>query len=254
MGDGGRAACVFLLKGGCAFDLAIGVGEEVVDLGVECILLKDRDGMAGVGDDPEIRLGDVGRDQNGMGDGDGIVVAADDEGGAFDLMKLVEGDMRLVKVEVDDLEFVVFASGPMQLYQLVVFGLNEMEDEGGQAGGIGPEVGAGESHLLNLIGMADGEEDRVYAAVAPADDVAAIQMKGITEGVEVVDDHFEAEGIAGVVGFAVGAGVDGDDVIVGREIRNLVAHVADGAAVAVEEQERFALTVRFVVELKSAGI
>src|SRR5580698_10436028 len=46
-----------LLKRSGSFDLPVGVGEEVFDLRVEGVLLEDRDGMAGVGDDPEIRLG-----------------------------------------------------------------------------------------------------------------------------------------------------------------------------------------------------
>ena len=101
--------------------------------------------------------------------------------------------------------------------------------------------------------MADSKENGVDAAVAPTDDVTAIEMKGIAEGVEIVDDHFEAERIARVMGFAVGTGVDGDDVVVGGEIRDLVAHDADGAAVAMEKQERFALAVRFVVEAEIRG-
>jgi len=43
-----------LLKSRGSFDLPEGVGEEVVDLRVEGILLKDRNGMAGIGNDPEI--------------------------------------------------------------------------------------------------------------------------------------------------------------------------------------------------------
>jgi len=249
-----REVGVGLLKGGGSFDLPVRVGEEVIDLRVKGILLEDWDGMPGVGDDPEIRLGDVRCDEDGMGDGDGVVVAADDEGRAVDLVELAEGDIGLVEIEVDDLEGVIFLSVPMHFYQFVVFALDEMEDKGGQAGGIRPEVGAGEGHLFDFFGMTDSEENCVDAAVAPADDIAAIEVEGIAEGVEVVDDHLEAEGIAGVMGFAVGAGVDGDDVVMGREIRDLVAHVVDGAAVAVEKQERFALPVRFVVELKSTGI
>lgn len=82
--------------------------------------------------------------------------------------------------------------------------------------------------------MADGHQEGIDAAVAPSDEIAAIEVEGIEQGVEVVDDHFESEGIGGVVGLAVGAGIDGDDVeIVCGEIGYLVGHVVYRAAVAV---------------------
>ena len=75
-----------LLEDGGAFDLTEGVGEEVEDDRVELVFFGDGGGVAGIGYDPEVGLGDVFGDEDGMGDGDGIVVAADDEGGAGDLV------------------------------------------------------------------------------------------------------------------------------------------------------------------------
>lgn len=43
-----------LLKSGYAFDLPVGMGKEIIDIRIERILFKDRNGVAGVGDDPEI--------------------------------------------------------------------------------------------------------------------------------------------------------------------------------------------------------
>ncbi len=250
-GGGGKWS---LLKGSRAFDLAVGVGKEVIDLRVERVLFKDRDGMPGVGNDPKIRYGDVCCDQDGMLDGDDVVVAADDEGRAADLVELVEGDMRLIEVKVEDFLSIFIFGGFWSFEKVIVTILHEVIDEGGEAGGIGPEVGAGKGHLPDLIGVADSEEDRVDTAVAPADDVATVEVQGIAEGVEVVDDHFEAQGVAGIGGFAVGAGVDSDDVVVGGEVGNLVAHIGDRAPVAVEKQERFALAVRFVVQADAPGV
>lgn len=42
------------------------MGEEIVDQGIELILFEDRHGVAGVGYDPEVGLGDI------LGDGDGM--------------------------------------------------------------------------------------------------------------------------------------------------------------------------------------
>ena len=244
----------FLLKSCGPFDLPVGVGEEIINLVIKCVLFKDRDGVSGVGDDPEIRMGDVCRDQDGMWDGDDVMVAADDQGWALDLVELVEGDMGLVEVEVENFLCIFISRSFWSFEKVVVTVLHEVINVWGEAGGIGPEVGAGKGHLPDLIGVADGEEDRVDAAVAPADDIAAIDMKRIAEGVKIVDDHFEADGVAGVPGFAMGAGVDGDDVVVGGEVGDLVAHVVDGAAIAMEKEKRVSLTVRFIVELNSAGI
>jgi len=108
-------------------------------------------------------------------------------------------------------------------------------DEGCEAGGVGPEVGAGEGHFFDFFGVADSHQQGVDAAVAPADDIATIEVEGVEEGVEVVDDHFEGEGIGGVVGLAVGARIYGDDVeIVCCEIGYLVSHISDRAAVAMQ--------------------
>jgi len=43
--------------------------------------------------------------------------------------------------------------------------------------------------------MADGEEKCIDAAVAPPNDVATVEVEGIEQGVEVVDDLFEGQGI-----------------------------------------------------------
>ena len=75
--------------------------------------------MAGVGNDPEIGLGDVCCDQNGMGDGDGVMVAADDEGRAVDLVELVEGDMGLIEVEVE-IFWAFLSSGVLWFFEQIV--------------------------------------------------------------------------------------------------------------------------------------
>ena len=241
------------MEGSEAFDLSIGVGEEIVDQRVELVLFEDGDGVAGVRDDPQIRLGNVFGDRHGVANGDGVVVAADHQGRAGDVVQLVEGDIGLIEVEVDDLLFVLVFGCPWLFGQAAVFCFDQVKDEGRQAGGVGPEVGAGEGHLFHFVGMADGEEEGVDAAVAPADDIAAIEVEGIEEGAEIVDDLFEGQRVGGVFGFAVCAGVDGDDLIVLGEIRDLVGHITDGAAVAMEQQERFALAIGLIIELKTAG-
>lgn len=230
------------------------MGKEVVNLAVERVFFEDRDGMPGVGNDPKIRLGDVCGDQDRMRDGDRVVVAADDQSRAVDLVELIEGDMGLIEVEVENF-LCIFVFRRFWFFEKVFVAiLYKVIDKRGEAGGIGPKVGAGKGYLPDLIGVADGEEDRVDTAVAPADDIAAIEMQGIAEGVEVVDDHFEAKRIAGVKGFAVGAGVDGDHPVMGGEVRDLVAHTGDRAAVAVEKEQRFALTVGFVIESNAPGL
>ena len=89
-----------LLEGGGAFDPAVGVGEEVQDDRVELVFFEDRGGVAGIGDDPEVGLADVRGYEDGMGNGDGVVVAADDEGRAGDLVELGQGDIGLVIVKI----------------------------------------------------------------------------------------------------------------------------------------------------------
>lgn len=111
---------------------------------------------------------------------------------------------------------------------------DDVPDKGCEACGVGPEIGAGEGHLFDFIGMADGHQEGVDASVTPADEIAAIEVEGIEQGVEVVDDHFEGEGVGGVIGLAVGAGIDGDDVeIVCGEVGYLIGHTVYGTAVAM---------------------
>ena len=56
---------------------------------------------------------------------------------------------------------------------------------------MGPEVGAGGGQLIYFLGVADGEEEGVDAAVAPADDVGGVDVHGVEEGGEVVGHHLE---------------------------------------------------------------
>ena len=95
-----------LLEGGGAFDFAVGMSEEIVDLCVESVLFEYGDGVARVGDDPQVGLRDVLCDKYGMGDGDDVVVAADDQGRAVDLVQLVQGYIGLKIVEVGYLELI----------------------------------------------------------------------------------------------------------------------------------------------------
>ena len=76
-----------------------GFGEEAVDFAGEVFGLVVEGGVAGVGDDPEIGVGDVLVDEDGVREGDEVVVAADDEGGGLDGVELGEGDVRFLPVE-----------------------------------------------------------------------------------------------------------------------------------------------------------
>ena len=82
------------------------MGEEVLDDRIELIFFEYRHGVTRVGYDPEIGLGNILCNEDCMQDGDGVVVAADDECGAADMVELVQGYMRLIVVEVYDLELV----------------------------------------------------------------------------------------------------------------------------------------------------
>lgn len=92
-----------------------------------------------------------------MQHGNCIVVAADDQGGAGDLMQLVEGDMRLVVVQIDDLLPGLCLRGARLFEQAFVLIFDQVKYVGCKAERIGCEVGAGERHFLYLVGMADGE-------------------------------------------------------------------------------------------------
>ena len=145
-----------------------------------------------------------------------------------------EGNIWLIIVQVGYLSFDPDPGCQRLFVECYISLFDQVEHEGCKAGRIGPEIGAGEGHLFDFIGMADGHQEGIDAAVAPADDIAAVEVEGIEQGVEIVHDHLEGEGIGGVVGLAVGAGVDGDDVeTVCREIGDLVGHISDGPAVTM---------------------
>ena len=211
------------------------MGEEIFNLAVESVLFKDRDGMPGIGDDPAIGLRDICRDQDSMEDGDGVVVAANDQGGALDPVELIKCDMRLVKVKVEDLQGILIGCGFWFVRQIIVLLLHQIVYIWRQSCGIGPEIGAGKSHLFYLIGMADRKKNSIDAAIAPANDVAAVEVKGVAERIEVIDNLLEAQGISGVLRFAMGTGIDGDYVVMFGEVGDLVAHAANRAAVAVHQ-------------------
>ena len=75
-----------LLERSEPFDLAVGMGEEIVDQRIKPVFFEDRDGVAGVGDDPQVGLWDIFGDGDRMQHRDGVVVAADDERGTGDVM------------------------------------------------------------------------------------------------------------------------------------------------------------------------
>jgi len=73
-----------------------------------------------------------------MEDRDGVVVAADDERGAGDVMQLVQGNMRLIEVQVRDLEL-SFDLGCRRLFvEGDISPLNQIPYKRCEAGGIGP--------------------------------------------------------------------------------------------------------------------
>lgn len=125
--------------------------------------------------------------------GDHIVVTADHQRGAGYLMELIEGDMGMIKVEIDHL-LPGLCVGSLGLFVNVDMFLDDLSiDERGEAERVRSQVGAGEGHLFDLVGMADREQQRVDSAIAPADDVTAPGMKGVEQRAEVVDDLFKAQ-------------------------------------------------------------
>ena len=60
-------------------EVFVGFGEEVVYLVVEVVSVFAEGGMARVRDYPEVGVGNVLIDEDGVGNGDQVVVAADDE-------------------------------------------------------------------------------------------------------------------------------------------------------------------------------
>ena len=91
-----------------------------------------------------------------MRDGDRVVVAADDEGRAFDMMELIEGDVGLIIVQVDDLLLTDRFGGAGLFVNVYVFLCDQPEYEGGETEGVGRQVGACEGHFFDLFRMADG--------------------------------------------------------------------------------------------------
>lgn len=223
------------------------MSEEIFDEGIELIFFKYRRGVARIRDDPQIGLWDICGDQDRMGNGDDVVVAADHQGWAGDVVQLVERDMGLVQVEVNDLKLVLYLRRLRFFEQAGLLVFHEVIDEWGHAGRIGPEVGAGKSHFFDFIGMADSQQQGIDPAVAPAYNVTAIEVEGIQQGIEVIDDLFEGKRVAGIYGSSMCAGIDSDHAIMRSEIGDLVAHVVEGTAIAMEEQQGFALTVGFVI-------
>lgn len=81
-------------------------GEELVYLVVEVVGVFAQGAVARVRDNPEVGVGNVLVDKDGMGNGDEVVVATDDERRGLDRAELREGDVGLLPVEEEELAVV----------------------------------------------------------------------------------------------------------------------------------------------------
>ena len=73
--------------------------EEFVDLVIKLVGVLDESAVARVRDDPEVGVGNVLIDQDGVADGDKIVIATDDERRGLNGVELGERDVRLLPIQ-----------------------------------------------------------------------------------------------------------------------------------------------------------
>jgi hypothetical protein len=78
-------------------------GEEIVYLLVEVVGVFAQGAMARVRDNPEVGVGNVLIDEDGVGNRNEVVVATDDERRRLDSVELSECDVRLLPVEEKEL-------------------------------------------------------------------------------------------------------------------------------------------------------
>ena len=86
----------------------VGLGEELVDLLVEVVDVFAQGAVARVRYNPEVSVRNVLVDEDGVGNGNEVVVAANDERRGLDGVELGESDVRLLPVEEEELAVVFF--------------------------------------------------------------------------------------------------------------------------------------------------
>ena len=146
-GEGGGLEGV---PGGGVFE---GFGEEAVDFAVEVFGLVHEGAVAGVGDYRELGVRDVLVDEDGVGDGDEVVVAADDERGGLDGVELGEGDVGFLPVEEEDFAVVVFFGGGVGFVEAgVVLFFLVVPEAGAKASAVGQRLAPVEARRMTLSG------------------------------------------------------------------------------------------------------
>ena len=96
-------------------EVLVRFGEEIVYLMVEVVGVFAKGAMTRVRDNPEVGVGNVLVDDDGVGDRNDVVVATDDKRWRLDGVELREGDVRLLPVEEKELAVVLFLGGGIVL-------------------------------------------------------------------------------------------------------------------------------------------
>ena len=147
-------------------------------------------------EDEELGFWDMGGDLAGMFVFDDVVLAGHDEDGAADGLELIEGMAGFGKEEGDE-AVAVGAGGELVVFEFVLFFMEDGVDGVVDDGVVDEDVGAHGGEAADLAGVGHGHDEAGVPAIAPAEDVDAIEVEGVEEGV-----HVFGEEVVGV-GFAV---------------------------------------------------
>jgi len=96
-------------------EVLVRFGEEIVYLKVEVVGVFAQGAMTRVRDNPEVGVGNVLIDEDGVGNRNEVVVATDDERRRLDSVELSECELRLLPVEEKELAVVLFLGGGIVL-------------------------------------------------------------------------------------------------------------------------------------------
>ena len=133
-------------------EVFVGFGEELVDLMVEVVGVFTQCSVARIRDNPEVGVGNVLVDEDGVGNGNEIVVAANDERRGLNGVELGESDVRLLPVEEEELAVVLFPDSLIGLVKTgVIFLLFVVPESGLEGIGCRPEVGAGGGEAVHFF-------------------------------------------------------------------------------------------------------
>ena len=107
------------------------------------------------------------------------MIPADDEAWAFNMIQLLQGDVWFKGYNLREFQVIPDFGRSRHLFQgiIIIHAIFKLSPTHCTA--IGPKVGSGDGQFFHFLRMADGEQQTIDTAVAPANDSTRIQVEAI---------------------------------------------------------------------------